>query len=85
VSGMPGFPLPGLKRTREMYEAAAEIMHPCRVIGVAMNSHKFSDDQADRERERVRRELGLPVCDVIRHGPDELVEAVLGLKRDLKK
>ena len=85
VSGMPGFPLPSLERTRQYYEMSARIMHPCRVIGVAMNSYRFSEDQTDAERERVHREMGLPVCDVIRHGPDELVDAVLELKRELKK
>ncbi|GAG03596.1 unnamed protein product, partial [marine sediment metagenome] len=32
-----------------------------------------------------RRRLGLPVCDVIRDGPDELVDAVLQLKQTLNK
>ena len=82
---MPGFALPSLERTREYYEASAQVMHPCRVIGVAMNSHKFSEEEAAAEREKVRRELGLPVCDVIRHGPDKLVEAVLQLKQELNK
>jgi len=60
-------------------------MHPCRVIGIAINGNKFSDAEVAAERERVRKELGLPVCDVIRDGPDELVDAVLDLKRELHK
>ena len=43
---------PSLERTREFYEAAAGVMHPCRVIGVAINSHKFSDDEAAAERRK---------------------------------
>jgi hypothetical protein len=31
----------------------------------------------------MRDEFGLPVCDVFRHGPDELVDAVLRLKTEL--
>ncbi len=85
VHGMPGFGLPSLERTREVYEAMARLMHPCRVIGVAMNSHKFPAGAAEAERAEVRRRLGLPVCDVIRHGPDELVDAVLNLKKELGK
>jgi uncharacterized NAD-dependent epimerase/dehydratase family protein len=85
IGGMPDFPLARLERVREIYETSANIMHPCRVIGVAMNSSKCSEEAADEERRQVRRRLGLPVCDVIRHGPDELVEAVLNLKRTLKK
>jgi len=85
IGGMPDFPLAPLERVREVYEISANIMHPCRVIGVAMNSSAYSEEEAAAERRRVRRRLGLPVCDVIRHGPDELVEAVLNLKRTLKK
>ena len=85
VNGMPGFPLPSLERTREVYELMARLAHPCRVIGIAMNSHKLSAPEAEAERGRVRRAMGLPVCDVIRHGPDELVDAVLNLKKELGK
>jgi uncharacterized NAD-dependent epimerase/dehydratase family protein len=85
IGGMDRFPLAPLERVREVYEMSANIMHPCRVIGVAINSHKFSDEEAAAEREKVRREMGLPVCDVIRHGPDELVDAVLELKKELGK
>ncbi len=43
-------------------------------------SRRVSAEQAEVERERVRAELGLPVCDVFRHGADELVDAVLEFK-----
>ena len=85
IGGMPDFPLAPLERVREVYETSANIMHPCRVIGVAVNSAAYSDQEAAEECRRMRRRLGLPVCDVIRHGPDELVEAVLNLKRTLQK
>ena len=45
-----------------------------------MNSRLLSDEQANVERERVKRELGLPVCDVVRHGAQDLVRAVLDLR-----
>ena len=48
-------------------------------IGVAVNGQKFSDDEVAVECDRVERELGLPTCDVIRHGPDKLAEAVVEL------
>ncbi len=85
IGGMPKFPLAPLDRAKEVYEMSANIMHPCRVIGVAMNSSACTEQEADAERQKVRRQLGLPVCDVIRHGPGELVEAVLQLKRALNK
>ena len=85
IGGMPNFPLAPLERVKEIYETSANIMHPCRVIGVAMNSSACTEQEAAAERQKVRRRLGLPVCDVIRDGPDELTEAVLQLKRTLKK
>jgi uncharacterized NAD-dependent epimerase/dehydratase family protein len=48
-----------------------------------MNSRLVSAEQAEAERVKVRNELGLPVCDVFRHGPDELVSAVLDLRRQI--
>ncbi len=85
IYGMEWIPLAPLDWVRRFYEEAASIRHPCRVIGVAINGGRFSDAEVSAERDRVRKWLGLPACDVLRHGPDELVEAVLDLKRQLKK
>jgi len=85
VYGMEQIRLAPLDEVRDFYEKAASIMHPCRVIGVAINGGKFSDAEVAAERDRVRKWLGLPVCDVLRHGPDELVDAVLDFKRRLGK
>ncbi|MFZ1932356.1 MAG: DUF1611 domain-containing protein [Thermoguttaceae bacterium] len=78
--GMEEIALPSLEKVVEFYESAANIMHPCRVIGVAVNSQRFSDEAAAAECAQVGRRLGLPACDVIRHGPARLVEAVLHLR-----
>lgn len=85
IHGMEQFPLASLETTRDLYEHVAGVLHPCRVIGVAINGGRFSDAEVAAERERVRQRMGLPVCDVLRHGPDELVDAVLELRRQLKK
>ncbi len=79
--GMEEFPLPTLEKVREFCEAAANVMHPCRTIGVAVNGARFSDAEVAAECAQVRQRLGLPACDVLRHGPDELVQAVLELRR----
>jgi uncharacterized NAD-dependent epimerase/dehydratase family protein len=76
VGDMKDVRLPPLRKLLEFYEAAANIMHPCRVIGVAVNGQKYSDAEVAAECRRVEEELGLPACDVIRHGPGKLVEAV---------
>lgn len=76
VSHMDHIPLKSLSELRDVYETMAGLMMPSKVIGVAMNSRNVSADAAERERQRVRSELGLPVCDVFRHGPDDLLEAI---------
>lgn len=76
--------LPPHRKAIDFYEAAANIMHPCRVVGVAVNGQHFPDDAVAAECERVGRELELPACDVIRHGPEKLVEATLRLRRELR-
>ncbi len=86
VFGMESVRLPSLEKTIEFYQSAANIMHPCRVIGVAVNGQRFADDAAvAAECDRVSRRLGLPACDVIRQGPQRLVEAVIRLRRELGK
>jgi uncharacterized NAD-dependent epimerase/dehydratase family protein len=78
--GMESITLPSLEKVVEFYESAANIMHPCRVIGVAVNGQRFNDEAVAAECDRVSRRLGLPACDVIRDGPERLVEAVLRLR-----
>ena len=80
VFGMPEVPLPSLRKVIDFYEAAANLMHPCRVIGIAVNGIKFSDAEVEAECARVEDEFQLPACDVIRHGPGKLVEAVRKMK-----
>jgi uncharacterized NAD-dependent epimerase/dehydratase family protein len=74
-----------LAKLRELYETMASVMQPSRVIGVGINSRRLSAADAAAERDRVRGELGLPACDVIRDGPDELVDAVLTMRASLAR
>ena len=85
VYGMDHLTIPPLKDIIDLYEHAADPRHPCKVIGIAMNSKNIRDDAAvEAERQRLRDELDLPVCDVIRHGPDELLTAAFALEKDLR-
>jgi uncharacterized NAD-dependent epimerase/dehydratase family protein len=85
IYGMDEFPVPALDAVKDLYERVGSIMHPCRVVGVAANTFKYSEKEAAAECERVEKWLGLPTCDVLRHGTDKLVQAVLKLKRELGK
>ena len=59
-------------------------MMPSQVIGIAMNSRLLTAEAAEDERNRIRKEFELPVCDVFRHGPAELSEAVLQLQQEIQ-
>lgn len=80
VCGLEQVRIPPLAEIRRINELMASVVRPCPVIGVSMNSYALSSEQAEAERARVRKELALPVCDVVRHGPEELVNAVLELE-----
>jgi uncharacterized NAD-dependent epimerase/dehydratase family protein len=77
ITGLEPLRIPPLHRIKELNEIMASIFRPCPVIGIAMNSRRVDPQVAEAERARVRAEFNLPVCDVIRHGPEELVQAVV--------
>lgn len=77
---MESIPLPSIQEMKEIVETMANARHPARVIGIAMNSRRLSEAEALAEQEKVRAQFGIPVVDVIRHGSDELVDAILKLK-----
>ena len=76
MRGLDRVPIKPLDQNKKIYEQLANVLHPSQVIGLAMNSQTVTAEQADEERERIREEFGLPVCDVVRHGPEELVGAI---------
>lgn len=78
--GLDHLSLPPLGHIMRMYETMASIRRPCKVIGIALNSRTLTPEQAEEERERARNEFGVPVCDIFRHGVDDLLDAVVQLK-----
>lgn len=74
---MDHVPLPPLDEVKQLNESMASAARECRVIAISMNSRNLSAEEAEAERERVRHQYGLPVCDVFRHGPGELADAVI--------
>ncbi len=80
ITGLDHLRIPPLARIRELNETMASIFQPCPVIGIAVNSRKVSPEEAAAARIRLREEFGLPVCDVVRDGPQDLIEAVLAYR-----
>lgn len=81
VAGLEHLSIPPLPRIKELNEIMASIYWPCPVIGVSMNSRRVDGPAAEAERVHVERALGVPACDVIRHGPQVLVDAILQFHR----
>lgn len=76
VAGLEQVPLVDLKKQRALFEAMASVYQPCETIAVAMNGRRLSIPQANEIAHLVSNELQLPVVDVVRDGPDRLLDAV---------
>ena len=81
----PDRPMPPLADLIRFNETAASFVHPARVIGVAISGQGYTDEEVAVECRRIEQELGLPACDVFRHGPGCLVEAIKKFKAELGK
>jgi uncharacterized NAD-dependent epimerase/dehydratase family protein len=75
VGGLEHVRLPSLQQQRALFETMGSIYQPCETIGMAINGRRLSKPQADELARSIEGEMGLPVVDVIRDGPDRLVDA----------
>ena len=80
VTGVESVKIPPLAEIKKIYDVMANIHQKCQCVGIGINGRKLNAEQAARERERIKAEFGLPACDVVRDGPDELVEAILAFR-----
>jgi len=80
VTGVESVKIPPLAVIKKICDVMANIHQRCECIGIGINSSRLNAQQAARERDRVKSEFGLPACDVIRDGPDELVDAIMAYK-----
>jgi uncharacterized NAD-dependent epimerase/dehydratase family protein len=76
VGGLEHVDIPQLSVHRSLNETMASIYQPCETIAVAMNGSKLAADAASQIASQVAEELQLPVVDVIRDGPEPLLDAV---------
>ena len=73
----PWLRIPPLREYVRLYETAAGMVYPSRVIAVALNTYDLGEGEARRACEEAARETGLPVTDPVRFGPALLADAVL--------
>lgn len=83
VKGFDDIPIPEAQRQLDFLLTAANLRHPCRLIGVAVNSKHLSAEQAIEEVAAAEARFGVPACDVYRHGAAKLVQAAIELRRQL--
>jgi len=74
--------LPSMESQRELYHAMANAAHPCRFIGVAINSRTAEEPAYRAERDRIKSEWNLPAWDVFRENAEPLGDAVLEMRKD---
>ncbi|HOO17622.1 MAG: DUF1611 domain-containing protein [Phycisphaerae bacterium] len=75
-SAAPHMRIPRLAELRAIYESAASLLHPSRVVGVALNPLGCDPKLVREETRLLAQELRIPVCDAI-CGCTALLDAVL--------
>jgi uncharacterized NAD-dependent epimerase/dehydratase family protein len=68
--------IPPLTEYVEVYQRLAGMVHPSKVIGIAMNTFDMTDDQARAACEQAAAETGLPCTDPVRFDPAPLYQAI---------
>ncbi len=77
---LPEWPLPTLTRAIEIHQQAIAWLWPeqhCPVVGVSVITAGVPDDEARAALAAVEDETGLPATDVLRYGPERLLDAML--------
>jgi uncharacterized NAD-dependent epimerase/dehydratase family protein len=70
-------PIPPLRDLVELHERLALPVRPAKVVAVALNTRRLSDDDARAALAAATAETGLPADDPVRFGAARLVDAVL--------
>ncbi|MEA2332655.1 MAG: hypothetical protein QOH58_2793 [Thermoleophilaceae bacterium] len=74
----PQLPIPPLVELIAAYESVASRVRPARVAAIALNTADLDSDEAAREAiAAAQAETGLVADDVVRFGPDRVLDAVL--------
>jgi uncharacterized NAD-dependent epimerase/dehydratase family protein len=80
INNSPDFPLQSLARTIEAHELMANLVHPSKVIGIAINTSNVDDDEAKRQIQECEQATNLPCNDAVRYGCQNLVDAIMAFK-----
>lgn len=79
IEEYPDYPIPPLPEVIDAYLRSGRLTNrDIRCIGLSINSSALGDEEWRRYAARLRRETGLPVCDPLRGGVDDLAAGLLG-------
>jgi uncharacterized NAD-dependent epimerase/dehydratase family protein len=73
----PHHPIPALDQLCAAYGRTAALLHPARVVGVAINAFGVEEQVVRDDVQRVERELGLPAADPTTAEVERLLSATL--------
>jgi uncharacterized NAD-dependent epimerase/dehydratase family protein len=72
--------IPPLPELIKLHEEVAKPVKPCKVVGISLNTHALSEEEAKEEIKELEAETDLPTTDPIRFGCKKLVESLGFLK-----
>jgi uncharacterized NAD-dependent epimerase/dehydratase family protein len=78
IRNYPDLPIPPLSELVTAYEAVARRVRPTRVAAIALNTADLDEHDARAAVGEAQEATGLVADDVVRFGPDRVLDAVLG-------
>ncbi|HEX2413674.1 MAG TPA: DUF1611 domain-containing protein [Thermoleophilaceae bacterium] len=77
IRNYPDLPIPPLPELIAAYELATSYVRPARVVAIALNTSELDEPGARAAVEAAEDQTGLATDDVVRFGPERVLEAVL--------
>ena len=69
--------MPSYSNMIKMYEDIAGIVNKSKIVGISLNCHDMSDEEALKIIKQTEKETGLPATDPVKFGVDKLIENLL--------
>ena len=76
----PWVKIPSYVEMIDIYESAAQPVHPTKVIGICLNTYDMDESAAREAVAKAAEETGLPATDPVRFDSDVLVDAIIGAR-----
>ncbi len=83
VKGLDNVDIPPMKEQMVAYQVLSNLRHPCKFIGIAINTRSMNTEEAVSEIARAESIFDLPACDVYRTGAEKLVDACINLRAEV--